>query len=256
MTYSTTSPWPRPSTKPLSTTCLPHLAAVQHQGEWVLHHPHGQCQVSSCILFPVHLHLQPGESLQEFPNGVWRRHLFPQESVNYENFKHCDTSSKPMSWNQPPKPCSLCPYKGFEEQHFTFSEKCIVKKLSSPEILQIMDASRSCPSCSCFHGFDYPCNLSSRMVLSRPVPRAAKTGSMCCRNRFHVLPKPVSYIWCWDRFHVLLTPVSYAAEIGSMCCQDQFHVLPRPIPCPADTGFMCCWDRFHILLKMNTNIFT
>ena len=87
-------------------------------------------------------------------SSTWRKparicHLFPQESVNYENFKHCDTSSKPMSWNQPPKPCSLCPYKGFEEQHFTFSEKCIVKKLSSPEILQFMDTSRSCPICGC-----------------------------------------------------------------------------------------------------------
>ena len=74
-----------------------------------------------------------------------------------------------------PAPGDVPNLRKFVDQNFTFSEMCRVKKLSYPEILQIMDASRSCPSCSCFHGFDYPCNLSSRMVLSRPVPRAAST---------------------------------------------------------------------------------
>ena len=77
---------------------------------------------------------------------------------------------KPNHWNRPPKSCSLCTYKKFDDLHFTLSDKCWIKKLSSQEILSTIDASRSCPSCCCQYSFNsYTADLLTRTALLKLV---------------------------------------------------------------------------------------
>ena len=75
----------------------------------------------------------------------------------------------------------------------------------------------------------------------RWVPCAAKTGSMCCQNRFHIYDAETGSMSCWHRFHMQLRSVPFAAKTSSMCCQDRFHVLPTPVSCAAETGSKFCW---------------
>ena len=74
----------------------------------------------------------------------------PSNSNPRSNF-NSNNSTTPLS------PCSLCRYKGFDEIHYTLNEQCGVSKLSSAEIIKILNITRSCPTCGRVHFTDRPC---------------------------------------------------------------------------------------------------
>ena len=67
-----------------------------------------------------------------------------------QNFKRNSYTETPSN-NIYHKPCGLCSSNESEAQHYPLSNKCGVRKLSSQEILKVMDASRSCPPCGFSH---------------------------------------------------------------------------------------------------------
>ena len=87
--------------------------------------------------------------------------------------------------NTPHKPCSLCSYKGFEDQHYPLSKRCGVKKLSYQEILKIIDATRSCPTCALAHFINYTC-------VSTWQDGTSKSCSKGCIHNGH----PLNYAAC------------------------------------------------------------
>ena len=72
---------------------------------------------------------------------------------------HCPYSnhnrSKPNP--RPVRPCCLCIYKEFNTVYYTLSEQCGVHKLSSADIIKIIDITRTCPSCGCVHLIGHQC---------------------------------------------------------------------------------------------------
>ena len=77
-----------------------------------------------------------------FPNPTNNPHRSspnPSNSNSCSNF-NSNNSSTPLS------PCSLCRYKEFNNIHYTLNEQCGVSKLSSAEIIKILDITRSCPT--------------------------------------------------------------------------------------------------------------
>ena len=90
------------------------------------------------------------------------------KQVHIDNQTRRDSQSKPQP--RVHKPCSLCSYKGFEEQHYPLSNSCGVKMLSSQEILKIMDATRSCLTCVLAHSINYTC-ISTRQDGTSKVYR-------------------------------------------------------------------------------------
>ena len=77
------------------------------------------------------------------------------KQVHIDNQTRCDSHSKP----QPKvfKPCALCSYKGFVEQHYPLSIWCGVGKLSSNEILQVTKATKTCTVCVLAHSVNIMC---------------------------------------------------------------------------------------------------
>ena len=59
---------------------------------------------------------------------------------------------------EPYRPCALCTSKGFQSNHFALKYRCGVAKLSSPDILQIIFDSKTCPSCA--YVLNHPSNAS------------------------------------------------------------------------------------------------
>ena len=45
------------------------------------------------------------------------------------------------------RPCNLCTYKEFNAVHYTLREQCSVPKLSSSDIIKIINITRTCSSC-------------------------------------------------------------------------------------------------------------
>ena len=92
------------------------------------------------------------------------------KQVQVNNQTRCDYHSNAPVRNTSHKPCSLCSYKGFEEKHYPLSNRCVVKKLSSQEILKIMDATRSCPTCALAHSINYTCVSTWQDGTSKSIP--------------------------------------------------------------------------------------
>ena len=67
---------------------------------------------------PTKLNYAKPNPLQSHPNPPTSNSTPPRS-----NFNHNCSKPKPG----PSRPCYLCTYKGFDEQHFTFSDKCGVK---------------------------------------------------------------------------------------------------------------------------------
>ena len=88
--------------------------------------------------------------------------------------RHYYHSNVPIR-NTSHKPCSLCVYKGFKAQHYPLNHRCGVKKLSSQEILKIMDTedlAQPAPSLILSITTVYPL---AEMEPSRHVPRDSYT---------------------------------------------------------------------------------
>ena len=70
---------------------------------------------------------------------------------------------KPVRFQQPNntrkqhKPCTLCSFKGFEDDHFPLSGRCGVTKLSSAEIVGLLGKTKACPTCGFKHGVSGRC---------------------------------------------------------------------------------------------------
>ena len=66
------------------------------------------------------------------------------------------------------RPCGFRSNKEFDNQHYPLPGKCGAKKSSSQEILKVMDASRSCPTCCLSHSTAGP---PVRMVHPKHLQR-------------------------------------------------------------------------------------
>ena len=77
---------------------------------------------------------------------------------------------------RPRRPCTLCTGKGFENDHFPLSYACGAGKLSSKDIIKLIDDLRACPTCTHTHNPDYKCKLT----LFNGKSKVCTTG--CCHN--------------------------------------------------------------------------
>ena len=163
-----------------------------------------QLNASCHFLFPRQLHLQHGEGLLQLPLVVlWQFHshqCWCQTGLCRQP-NQMWLSLQCSYWYTPHKPCSLCSYKGFKEQQYPLSNRCGIKKLSSHEILKIMDATRSCPFCPLAHSSNYT-------WVSTRQDDASKSCSKGCIHNGH----PVNYAACK---HSDKTPSITVSKVGS-----------------------------------------
>ena len=118
----------------------------------------------------------------------------PPSSNPYPHQSH-RSNSKPM------RPCSLCTYKNFDASHYTLSKECGVRKLSSADIIKIMDITRSCPSCGNGHAISFQC----RTTFDNNESRFCTKG--CKHNGY-----PLHYAACK---HHDETPSYTVSKVGS-----------------------------------------
>ena len=85
---------------------------------------------------------------------------------NHSKTPHLSSSTSPQ---EPSRPCTLCPFKGFESHHFALNYKCGVAKLSTPDILQISSDTKACPSCAIVHEPSFQCKLTYHNRLLQGV---------------------------------------------------------------------------------------
>jgi len=60
----------------------------------------------------------------------------------------------------PKRPCTLCSEKGFENNHFPLNRHCGVAKLSSKDILKLIDKLQACSTCTHTHEPTYKCRTT------------------------------------------------------------------------------------------------
>ena len=77
------------------------------------------------------------------------------------------------------RPCCLCTYKEFDSIHYTLSEQCGVRKLNSTEIIRIIDATRTCPSCGCLHSISQQCRTVFPNGRSKICTKGSKHNGYC-----------------------------------------------------------------------------
>ena len=102
---------------------------------------------------------------------------FPQKSGNKTcpSLSNIITTPNPTTGTNPSNPVPPVPTMSLRtNKHFTCSVKWEVKKLSDPEIMQIMDTSRLCPSCGCFHRFDFHLRVVFKDCSSKTCPKGCK----------------------------------------------------------------------------------
>ena len=79
------------------------------------------------------------------------------KQVQLDNSNKGDNHSKYPAKKHMNRYCALCSHEGFEDQHYLFSLTCGVSKLSSKEIIKIMDDTGACPACGLSHGPNCRC---------------------------------------------------------------------------------------------------
>ena len=72
------------------------------------------------------------------------------------------------------RPCCLCAYKEYDVIHYTLNDQFGVKKLSSPELISIIDTTRTCPTCGCIHPIAYQCKTVSNEGRFQICPKGCK----------------------------------------------------------------------------------
>ena len=110
-----------------------------------------------------------------FDEGLSRMNV-EMKPVRYEIPKKQERNSSMPAWINQDKTCRSCPLcsvKGFELANYPLSWKCVVKKLSSVEIIKTMDDARVCPSCCCTIRLNSIANLPS---WTAPTGSALRTA--------------------------------------------------------------------------------
>ena len=72
------------------------------------------------------------------------------------------------------KPCSSCPFKGFNNQHYPLGKHCGITKLSSKEILQVMKRVNACFTC----GFQHTPNDECKSTFPSGDSKACHKGCL------------------------------------------------------------------------------
>ena len=100
----------------------------------------------------------------------------PPPSNSYPQQSHHSNSNNPRSksYSKPFRPCSLCTYKNFDATHYALSKECGVRKLSSADIIKILDITRSCPSCGNGHSIAIQCRSTFGNNQSRFCTKGCK----------------------------------------------------------------------------------
>ena len=99
------------------------------------------------------------------------------KQVCIDNHARCVSQFRPTTTSQPFKPCTLCSYKGFEDQHYPLGYKCGVVKLSSNEIIKVMDVMKTCPTCALAHSIK---GNYGTLGLTKPAARDVSMTDICC----------------------------------------------------------------------------
>ena len=79
---------------------------------------------------------------------------------------------------RPRRPCTLCSGKGFENNHLPLTPACEAAKLSSKDILKLIDDLHACPTCTHTHEPTFKC----RLTLFNGKSKVCNTG--CLHNGF------------------------------------------------------------------------
>ena len=67
----------------------------------------------------------------------------------------------------PKRPCTLCSGKGFQNDHFPLNQHCGVAKLSSKDILRLIDKLQACSTCTHTHDPTYKCKTTFHSGVSK-----------------------------------------------------------------------------------------
>ena len=142
---------------------------------------------------------------------------------------HENHSKTPIS-NTPHKPCSLCFYKGFKAQHYPLNNRCGVEKLSSLDILKIIDTTRYCPTCALAHSINYHCVSICRDGTSKACSKGCIHNGHPLKyshdgDAGNITSSPWHPIWFWMSIQFNLqirtpTPARQHLLPGEFC-QDQ-----------------------------------
>ena len=102
---------------------------------------------------------------------------YPPQSHPVPHRSHSNSNSssyRPKPNSKRIRPCLLCVYKNFNASPFTLSEECGVRKLSSVDIIKIIDITRTCPSCGNGHPINYQCRPTFNDGQSRFCAKGCK----------------------------------------------------------------------------------